>query len=164
MIDILPHSLSLIQLFLGNNFSALRWQLVHPHPGELTVAGVVDDTTVLIDLSLHGRPPLNTFEIVGTHGTVHLDLFHGYAFVETGAASRLHKITQPFAVATQQLVAATTNLGRRAVRRELAYPGLRKLIQLFYWAVRKSATPPISVASAVEVAHARDKILWGISQ
>jgi predicted dehydrogenase len=164
MIDILPHSLSLMQLFLADGLPALTWQTVHALPGELVAIGVVDGTTVTIDISLQGRPPLNTFEIVGANGTVHLDLFHGYAFAEPGAVSRLRKITQPFTVATRQLAAATINLGRRAVRRELAYPGLCKLIRLFYQAVQTGVAPPILPAAAVAVAQARDKILLEMLQ
>ncbi len=155
--DILPHSFSLVQAFLTTDLTAVTWMMKRPSPGELRVWGELAGVTVTIEVSLNGRPTRNSFEIVGAEGTIHLDLFHGYSFVEPGAVSRARKLAHPFDLAARQFGAAAVNLGQRVARREAAYPGLRQLIRLFYTAVQ-NGTPPISPTEAISAAHARDML------
>lgn len=158
-LDILPHSFSLIQSFLTPDLTAVSWGCQRPSPGELRVWGAYEGISLGIEVSLHGRPPTNMFEIVGTNGTIHLDLFHGYSFIEPGNVSRIRKITHPFDLAARRFLAAGMNLAQRSIRRESAYPGLRELTRLFYTAVQNNGPSPISPAEAISAAHARDNIL-----
>ena len=88
-----------------------------------------------------------------------LDLFHGFATVDTAAVSRSAKAARPFRLALGQFMGAGTNLMRRFVTREFAYPGLRTLISEFYDAARRSGPSPISPRETVAVAVARDAVL-----
>ncbi len=157
--DLLPHPISLMQTLLPGAPPAEGWQTVHPHAGELTATAVQGAATVRVRISMGARPTVARLALYGTAGAAHLDLFHGYAVVEPGAVSRARKVAAPFARAGREVAAATGNLGRRAVRWEPAYPGLRELVGRFYHAVRGEARPPVSDAQTVEVARLRDRLI-----
>lgn len=156
--DILPHPLALGQAFLGD-LEATEWMAVRPAHGELRILGQHQAVAVSIQISLSGRPTQSAMAIVGTAGSLHLNLFHGYAFVEPGDVSRMRKIALPFEQAARQLAAAGANLARRVIDWEPAYPGLRRLIRLCYAAVRRAAAPPISPAEAIAVARVREQLM-----
>lgn len=157
--DILPHPLSLLQRFLSGDLPEEDWVVARPRPGELRVSGEAMDATLSIFISMNARPPVCDFQIVGTEGTIYLNLFHGYAYLEPGRVSRTRKIAHPFERSLRNLSAAAINLGRRALRRELAYPGLQCLISEFYSAVQTGAPSPISAEEAVAIARVRERLL-----
>lgn len=156
--DILPHPLSLIQTFLGGVLPMEDWNICRPSNGELRVSGKSKETSIGIFISMNSRPTLNSFQIFGTNGTIHLDLFHGYSVVESGEISKTKKILHPFDFSLRNFTAATLNLGRRSLRGESAYPGLRRLIDEFYQAINGKSLP-ISPAEAIAVAQIRDILL-----
>ena len=157
--DILPHPLSLIQNFLGSDFSDIDWSVLRPSHGELRVHGQIGEKSLAIFISMNSRPTTNSFHLVGTGGTIHLDLFHGFSIYEPGKTSRTRKILHPFDLAFRNVSAAAFNLGRRTLRREPAYPGLRQLIQKFYSAVKGGTESPITSAEAIAVAEIRDLLM-----
>ncbi|MGH9843091.1 MAG: hypothetical protein ACREEM_30500 [Blastocatellia bacterium] len=112
-----------------------------------------------IFVSLNTRPTVCSLQLFGAEGTIHLDLFHGYAVVEPGEASRARKIIHPFDLAIRTLSAAAVNLTNRALRWQPAYPGLERLVSEFYRAVQTGSAPPISPADAITVASIRDHLL-----
>lgn len=156
--DILPHPLSLMQTFLGDDLTTENWNIFRPNNGELRVSGKTQKTSLGIFVSMNSRPTLNTFQIFGTNGTIHLDLFHGFSVIESGKTSKARKILHPFDLAIKNFSAATLNLGRRSLRGESAYPGLRRLIDEFYQAI-KGKPLPITPAEAIAVAQIRDILL-----
>ncbi len=163
--DILPHPLSLVRFLAPKTYGSVRWSVVSAGSGELRVIGTsAEDITLSIFISLKARPPANTIRISGTNGTIHLNLFHGYAVTESGGATRLRKLTRPFEYSLKNLSAATFNLGRRAIRGEPAYPGLLRLVNCFYQAVRGIAAPPISMQDTIAVAQTRDLLIAKASQ
>ena len=121
----------------------------------------IGGVTASILISLQARPTQCTLKIFGATGTIHLDLFHGYAFIEPGAVSKERKILRPFDVAARRLVAASINLGKRALSREPAYPGLTRLVTEFYEAVRTSQSSPISTEGMLNIARVRDILMQG---
>lgn len=159
MSAILPHPLSLARRLLGASFADAEWTVSGREAGELRCAGVIGGTTIGVLISMSGRPTRNTLRVLGTHGTVHVDLFHGFAVREPPSVSRIRKISRPFGVAASSLAAASRNLVMRSLRREPAYPGLRELISRFYSAVDGSGANPIATEETVSVARARDRIL-----
>jgi predicted dehydrogenase len=157
--DVLPHPLSLAARIVPRGIAGTRWQAARAAAGEVQVSGVHDGVSISLLVSTRGRPTRNTLAVTGEVGSVHADLFHGFAFVEQRTLSRIGKIVRPFGFAAGTLKAATVNLARRAIRREPAFPGLRELVGRFYDAVSSSGAPPISMAETLEVAAERDTII-----
>ena len=157
--EILPHPLALVSTLLGAPLGSSSWQIAHPVAGELRAVTSVGDTIVTIAVSAHGRPTENVLRVLGSAGSARADLFHGFAVRHAGVVSRRAKMAQPFAAAGMMLGNASVNLARRALRRELAYPGLRELVRQFYSATRGERATPLSPASIADVACARDRIL-----
>ena len=157
--DILPHSLSLISMFLNRRLSGIDWHVVRPAGGELRISGRSGEVSLSIFISMNSRPTSNSLQIVGADGTILVDLFHGFSTFEPGAHSRGRKILRPFDVAMRNVSGAGVNLLRRAFRREPAYPGLRNLIGEFYESIRLEKAPPISAAEAIDIARTRDVLI-----
>jgi hypothetical protein len=97
--------------------------------------------------------------VAAKNATLNADLFHGFAFRLPGNVSRTQKIIQPFEISLRQFRAAAGNLILRLLNAESAYPGLRRLVFLFYEALRGGGIPPIPVHDTIAVAHARQVIL-----
>jgi predicted dehydrogenase len=157
--EILPHPLSLVQAFLGSGLSSVTWTTLRPAAGELRAFGTSSETALSIVISMNSRPPLCAFEIKGSEGTLRLDLFHGFSILETGSSSRASKIGQPFKQSLSTLAAAASNLGRRVVSGEAAYPGLRRLVRLFYRSILGGLESPIPYGDVIAVARTRDQLL-----
>ena len=157
--DVLPHPLSLMQCFLPGKLSPEKFLALRSGAGELRVFGEVTGVSFSFFVSMNARPTTNSFRLVGTEGTIHLDLFHGYAFMQPGQVSRKRKITNPFEFSLRNLSAATANLSQRAKRREPAYPGLRQLVSSFYQAVLTKSPSPISPADTILIAKVRDHLI-----
>jgi predicted dehydrogenase len=157
--EILPHPLALFAAFADVALAELTWLVVRPSPGELRAVAQAQGASFEIVISTRGRPTRAGLEVVGTLATGHADLFHGFAVVERGKATRVGKATRPFALAGRTLAQATGNLAVRAVQRETGYPGLRELVRTTYDAIRRGSPAPISAAQTLDVAHARDRVL-----
>lgn len=158
-LDILPHPLSLFQTFLNQNLSEKNWKVFRPQSGELRINGYEKDVSLAVFISMNARPTVNYFQIIGTEGTIYLDLFHDFAVLDQGKVSKMRKILHPFDLAFRNFSAATYNLLGRTVRLETAYPGLRKLVSNFYQSVREDSIPPITFEEAINVAVIRDFII-----
>jgi predicted dehydrogenase len=156
--EILPNPLALIARLVGEPIQDGAWQVQHAARGELRASGQIGSVSVSVLISMGGRPTANLLRLIGTRGTVHVDLFHGFSVLEGGAVSRARKITHPFTLAGGTLFSATGNLLSRAARREPAYPGLRELIRRFYQAIGTAGQPPISAAETMDVALVRDAL------
>ena len=157
--EILPHPLALASAVLGTPLGSSVWQIAHPVPGELRAVTSVADAIVSIAISAHSRPTENVLRVLGSAGSATADLFHGFAVRHEGTVSRQTKMAQPFVRAGETLATASLNLARRALQRELAYPGLRELVRQFYSATRGERPTPVAPASIADVACARDRIL-----
>ncbi|MGI8555824.1 MAG: Gfo/Idh/MocA family protein [Pyrinomonadaceae bacterium] len=158
--DILPHPLSLLQIFTNNLLITENFDSLQPQRGELRITGQTNEISMEIFISLNARPTRNSFQIFGERGTIHLDLFHDFAFVETGKVSKLRKILHPFDLSARNFSAAFFNLLRRAARFETAYPGLQNLVDRFYQSIRENTEPPVSAAQTINVAQIRDDIIY----
>jgi len=157
--DVLPHPLSLAARVIPGGISGTHWQASRAAAGEVQLAGVRDGVSISILVSTRGRPPRNTLSVTGEAGSVHADLFHGFAVGENRKLYRVGKLVRPFGNAAGTLGAATANLARRALTREQAFPGLRELVRSFYQSVKSGGMPPISVAETLDVAAERDTII-----
>ena len=150
--EILPHPLSLMQLFVPGSLSEKGWVVTRPVPGEFRATLTARDICFSILLSMNSRPTATTLRLLATAGTIHLDLFHDFCVIEPGRVSRWRKIVHPFDLSTRTVFAAGGNLATRALTMELAYPGLRAFIERFYAAISADSEPPIRREEAVEIA------------
>lgn len=157
--EIAPHALALFQKFLPQGLDGAVWNVLPPAAGELRVLGRSANIGLTINLSARARPPRNTLTVMGEHGFMQADLFHGYAVFETGAASRAQKIMQPIAWSARSFIAANQNLLRRAWRNQPAYPGLRELISAAYHSIRNNTAAPIAPSEILAVARARAELI-----
>lgn len=161
--DILPHPLSILQFFFPGSLTS-PWLVNRPTYGELRVVGTRGSSGsssfgITIEISMNARPTQNAMTISCRNTTFHVDLFHGFAFRLPGTVSRMHKIVQPFEFSVRQFANASSNLAVRILTNEGAYPGLRRLVNLFYEALRTGENPPISSQDTLAVARARQAIL-----
>ena len=182
--EILSHPLALFERLLAQapgpadspsqavDLGALQWSAERSAPGELRAQATASGVALSIAISLSGRPPRHELRLTGSRGTLHADLFHGFAWREGEATSRAYKIARPFWLAGRQIAGATANLVRRAARSEPAYPGLRTLVAEVYAARQiagidgidgidgdSPARSPLSADHTLAVARARDAIL-----
>ena len=157
-LDILPHGLALAGRLLGVPLADSRWSVNGGQAGELRAVAQVGSASVMLAVSMRSRPTENSLTIRCAGGTVRADLFHGFATIERGSTSRAGKVVRPFAASSGILLAATSNLVGRTLRREPAYPGLRELVRRFHRASSGLEPSPISPREAIDVARARDAI------
>jgi predicted dehydrogenase len=157
--DILPHPLSVFDRLRPGTLAEARWQVTRSGPGELRAQAVSAGTSLSLHVSLAARPTRHEVRVLARGGSVLADLFHGHVVVEGPHASRAYKVARPFVVAAASLAAAGTNLARRALRNEPAYPGLVDLLRAFHAAVRGEGAPALSPRHVLDVATARDLIL-----
>lgn len=161
--DILPHPLSILQALLPGSLET-PWIVNRPAPAELRAIGTdyrhgAAGTGLAIEISLNARPTQNTLSIATRKASFNADLFHGFAVRFPGTVSRTQKIVQPFETSLRQFGAATSNLVVRLLNNESAYPGLRRLVSLFYQALATGAISPIPSHDILAVARARQAIL-----
>lgn len=158
--EILPHPLALLVRLLDRPIEELPWHAIRPAVGEIRALATAGDASAGLLISMSARPTRSVLEVLAENGTVHADLFHGFAVVERGGSSRRRKIARPFTLAGGTLLQAGAGLARRAGRREPAFPGLRELVRRCYAAVRQGTWPgPIPFAETRSVARAGDVIL-----
>ncbi len=158
--DILPHPLSILQaLWPRNPLRAGGWTAHSSRNGELRVQGAASGVAVSVCISMNARPTRCDLDILCSGGSIHVNFFHGYAIVRRGRLSRLDKIAQPFGLAGQTFAVAAANLAGRALRREMAYPGLSALIGRFYAAARGANGIPISAQDTLAAALVREHII-----
>ncbi|MGI8495651.1 MAG: Gfo/Idh/MocA family protein [Pyrinomonadaceae bacterium] len=157
--EMLPHPLSLIQPFFKEPLIEKNFNVFSTDIGELRITGHAEEISLSILISLKARPTLNSFQLFGTSGTIYLDLFHDFAFIESGKVSRMRKVRHPFDFSVKMFFTAFHNLIGRSFRFETAYPGLQNLIGCFYQSVRENSEPPITSTQAINIARVRDFII-----
>ena len=157
--EILPHPLALAGAILETPLADANWQVAHPTPGELQAVATAAGAIVDVAISAHGRPTETMLRVIADNGSASIDLFHGFAVRHDGTVSRRAKIAHPFLASGRQLRGASSNLVRRAARREPAYPGLRELVREFYEAASSGAEAPLQPNAVLDVAITRDRIL-----
>jgi len=158
--DVIPHPLSILQrLQPGIDLDAGSWSGLNSRAGELHLIGNADGIDIDISISMNARPTRCEMALFCSKGTIRLNLFHGYAVIETGSVSRMQKMIQPMRRSLIEFFVAGGNLVKRGMKREPAYPGLMQLLDEFYTAVANNDESPIPVADILAVARARENIV-----
>ena len=152
VLEILPHPVSLFRAVLAPGGAAPSWDVVTAGDDEMELVGARAGVRLRIDVALHARPTRNELVLTGTEATARVDLFHGYAVFESGGTSRAAKASAPLRAGTRLLWASGSNLARRALEREPAFPGLRELIRRFYASIAGGSPPPVDPEEMVEAA------------
>lgn len=158
LFEILPHPLSLFQAVLGVDLAHATIELTALTDDALLLHGQWRGMQLQAAIFLRGRPTRNALSIIGSRATAHVDLFHGYLVVEAGEPSRRTKLLQPLLYGGKLLLAAGTNLWRRAIAAEVAYPGLDELIGQFYCSCQSGTPPPIAAADILALARVIDRL------
>lgn len=159
LLDALPHPLSVLRTWWPDcSLAGLDWHVQHPQAGELLASADIAGATAVIGISCSARPPEASACLRGAGGTARVDFFHGYATFDGAAVSRGQKVLRPFAHSVRNVAAAGTNLLRRTVDWEPAYPGLRDFVRSCYRHFDGTGLPPVSVADVLDVYRARDII------
>ena len=154
--EILPHPLSLMQLFAPATLSEKPWVVTRPAPGEFRATLTAQGICFSILISMNSRPTASALRLLATAGTIYVDLFHGFCVVEPGTVSQWRKIIHPFDFSLRMLTAAGLNIFQRGLAWDLAYPGLRPLIQRFYAAIASGEQAPIPRDDAIQIASVWD--------
>jgi len=157
--DTLSHPLSLIHMFLPNGLSNQQWIVSRPSIGEFRAYSETCDISISIFISMNARPTQCSLKLMGTDGTIHTDLFHGFSFFEPGTVSRKKKIMHPFDLSVRRFYAASSNLVRRIFYWEPAYPGLKLLISQFYKSLGDGSRPPISNEDIIAIEQTRENLI-----
>ncbi len=158
-LDIVTHALSLFRTFGVSALETVDWSVVSPRHGEMLLSGASGEVGLSALISTRGRPTSNVFRVIGANGTATIDLYHGFAVVEEGKVSRARKAARPFTSSAATFGAAAANGLMRAFAAETAFPGLRDLVGVFYDAVEKKRSAPISSGEMIDIAAARDRIV-----
>ena len=148
-----------MQVFAPGTLQNQEWIVTRPVAGEFRATLTVSHVCFSILISMSSRPTVASLRLLGTMGTIHIDLFHGFCVIETGAVSRWRKIVRPFDLSSRTLFIAGGNLVKRALRNEPAYPGLRDLIECFYSAVTAQSQAPIRPADAIQIASICERLV-----
>lgn len=157
--DILPHFLGLSRGLLGVPLAEQRWSVVRPRPGEWRATGNCGGVSIQYLVSMAARPRFAELWVLGERASARADLFHGFAVLEKGRISRSSKVSRPFRLAADSLIAASRNLVQRAVLREPAYPGLTELVRRVHLAVSGRGASPIPPAETLDIAETRDRLM-----
>ncbi len=163
--EILPHPLSLFRA-LGLSLEIREYHLNHSCD-KLRINSFGDrDPSLGITIDLRGRPTRNELDLIGTRGSVYVDLYHGFCTFDRGATTRGAKIARPFRRGAALFGTAAVNLAIRTIRGEPAYPGLGRLIREFQESIRSGGRSPIGDEEMVEVAVTMDRVVddMGVSQ
>lgn len=157
--EVLPHPPSILAaLFPKARADLATWRAARAGEGEFAAQGRFGAVEASVAISAHARPSRCEARLLCGRGTLLLDFLHGYVAMQPDRRGRIGKIMQPFAAAASQSLAAAGNLAQRLVAREPAYPGLRRLIDAFYAAVRNGAASPVPRVTIVAVAQWCDHI------
>ncbi len=163
-LEVLPHFLSLAHAFVPGSLEDGVWSVHRTAPGEVRLVGSRDRTSFDILVSMAGRPTRAGLELLGTEGTAHADLFHGFSVIDRGGVSRASKIVRPLVLSGRVLGRATANLLLRGATREPAYPGLRELVRRFHLAAECGEESPVSPTETLGVARILEQVGVGLGQ
>ena len=150
LLEMLPHAVSLIRRLIDFPLPGWKWSVHRFSADDLDCTAVREGVLLDLRFSMAARPALNWLSVMGTRGSLHADLFHGYSYLEPGRVSRSEKLLRPFRQAARQSIVAAVNLTRRSLRRQAAYPGLPELIRSFYASIRDGGPSPVTAGEMME--------------
>jgi nucleoside-diphosphate-sugar epimerase len=105
----------------------------------------------LLTVTLRGRPVEQYLHVVGTNGSMRVDLVSdAVTALEGPGASAVGALMSPYRLAWQSVTRSTSGFARRIRGRKFGYPGHRELCQAFYDSLLGAAPPPMTTTSILE--------------
>ena len=151
VLEILPHPISLFHALGFGTLATLDWSFQILTDNDFAATAESHGVELSVRVSLRARPTRNQLEAAATGGTALADLYHGFAWINRGGATRRDKLFGPFRTGLGVASTAATNLASRVVQNEPAYPGLRALLATFYRTL-DGGEPPIQEQEILDAA------------
>ena len=151
---ILPHSLSLFGA-LGHQPEVGNWKVLSNDAENIELNTLHDGVRLTVRIDAEARPTRNELVAIGTEGSARVDLFHGFTTFIPGRVSRRDKILLPLREATGQGLGAASNLLRRMLLRQSAYPGLPELLREVY---RQPSRSPVGAEEVLAASRLMERL------
>jgi predicted dehydrogenase/nucleoside-diphosphate-sugar epimerase len=155
--DILPHAVYMLVDYLragSPDLAATPVQLLGADASaDGDVYGVLSLGACrgLLVVTLRGRPVEQYLHVVGTNGSMRVDLVSdAVSGLEGPGASAVGALMAPYRLAWQGVTRSTSGFSRRIRGRKFGYPGHKELCQAFYDSIRGTAAAPMTAASILE--------------
>ena len=162
LLDILPHSVSLLLRVLGAASPKGASELTSIEVGPAgTVHGLIKRGRVTGSLvvTLEGRPIESYVRVVGTNGSVEADFVRGTVQRLVGpGTSGIDKVLAPFQLSWQLASRTTRVLAARALKRQRSYPGLAEIFQSFYDSIRAHQPSPMPSAEILDTVRICEEV------
>lgn len=161
--DILPHAVYMLLDFLRGGRPDTRGPatldaLEVGAEGEIRALVRLDDCRGVLIVTLNGRPVEQYVHVVGTNGSLRIDLVSDAVVKLVGPGAGVSALINPYRRASQILKGSTTGLVRTIRGRKYGYPGLRPLVQAFIGSIRLTGPPPMTTDSILETVSLCEQI------
>lgn len=164
--DWIPHMASLVFEFVPEirtlqSVSFNRGVLPKGWDDELRVLVASERVAGLISISLSERPDMITFQIKGTKGVIHVNLFNGLVTVQKLSTLPRAAVRglSGFQAAHQLFWGSVKNIFKFLMGRVDKTSGIGSIVPAFYRAVEKKGDLPISVEKSLRVVELMNQ-LW----
>jgi predicted dehydrogenase/nucleoside-diphosphate-sugar epimerase len=163
--DILPHA-----VYMLVDYMRAAWPQRADLPIELKTIDVDADGGIyavvslggcrgLIVVTLTGRPVEQYLHVVGSNGSMRVDLVSDAVLALPGpGASAPAALLAPYRLAMQTVSRSTSGFYRRIRQRSNGYPGQRDLCQAFYDSIRGTGPLAMTPGSIVETVHLCEQV------
>ena len=155
--DILPHAVYMLVDYLRAGNPALQATPVTLLGVDASADGDVYGVLSLgacrglLVVTLRGRPVEQYLHIVGTNGSMRVDLVSdAVTALEGPGASAVGALMSPYRLAWQNVTRSTKGFSRRIRGRKHGYPGHKELCQAFYDNLRGAGPAAMTVTSILE--------------
>jgi len=164
LIDILPHPTYLLNYFLQyeNSNGKNNVEIVHSEveaKGEVRALLQCNNRNGMLIVSLAGRPVDSYMKIIGTNGSITVDLVRGVVLKNIGeGADAVAAILYPYRLAAQSFWKSTMEFAKLFFSKNKSYPGLRNLIETFYRNINENQDTGLFKNSIIQTVNVCEKI------
>ncbi len=163
--NFLPHMIYLVETFLGRTDEVVGVSIgpadVDPQRAtelEVLLRGRGGIGTMVV--SVRARPYRKFVEVVGTAGTLHIDLVSELCTVHRDhpVGGSIAKVTRNVDVALQILAGTASSAAHVVSGRWASMPGLREVVRGFHGAIDAAGPPPVDPRDGAAVARVLERI------
>lgn len=164
--DILPHPLYLLLHFMelaqpeGVKTRPAIKSFEVGHEGDVRALIRHEALTGVLIVTLTGRPVESYLRLIGTNGSIHIDLIRGTVVKLAGPGDNaIPIILNPYFQSLQMLYLTTKAFTNMALKGQKGYPGLYELFSAFYGSVAEGSAPPVTGDSIIETVEICEAVL-----